>query len=37
LHDKLGRREVGIYRQHGKLDGRWMGCVIVERLLAAEN
>jgi phosphinothricin acetyltransferase len=29
----LGFREVGIYRRHGKLDGRWMDCVIVERLL----
>jgi len=31
----LGFREVGIYRRHGKLDGRWMDCVIVERLLSA--
>jgi L-amino acid N-acyltransferase YncA len=29
----LGFREVGIYRRHGRLDGRWMDCVIVERLL----
>ena len=29
----LGFREIGIYRRHGKLDGRWMDCVIVERLL----
>jgi L-amino acid N-acyltransferase YncA len=29
----LGFREVGVYRRHGKLDGRWMDCVIVERLL----
>lgn len=29
----LGSREVGIYRRHGKLDGRWRDCVIVERLL----
>jgi len=28
-----GFREIGIYRRHGKLDGRWMDCVIVERLL----
>jgi L-amino acid N-acyltransferase YncA len=28
-----GFREVGVYRRHGKLDGRWMDCVIVERLL----
>jgi len=29
----LGFREIGIYRRHGKLDGRWMDCVIVERLI----
>ena len=29
----LGFREVGIYRRHGRLDGRWRDCVIVERLL----
>lgn len=31
----LGFREVGVYRRHGKLDGRWMDCVIVERLIGA--
>ena len=29
----LGFREVGIYRRHGRLDGRWRDLVIVERLL----
>jgi L-amino acid N-acyltransferase YncA len=29
----LGFREVGVYQRHGRLDGRWMDCVIVERLL----
>jgi L-amino acid N-acyltransferase YncA len=29
----LGFREVGTYRRHGKLDGGWRDCVIVERLL----
>lgn len=29
----LGFREVGVYRRHGQLDGKWMDCVIVERLL----
>lgn len=28
-----GFREVGIYRNHAKLDGRWIDCVIVERLI----
>ena len=31
----LGFREVGVYRRHGRLDGRWRDVVIVERLLAA--
>jgi len=31
----LGFREVGVYRRHGQLDGRWMDCVIVERLLGS--
>lgn len=31
----FGFREVGVYRRHGQLDGRWMDCVIVERLLGA--
>ena len=29
----LGFREVGVYRRHGKLDGEWRDCVIVERLV----
>ena len=31
----LGFREVGVYRRHGLLDGRWRDVVIVERLLPA--
>jgi L-amino acid N-acyltransferase YncA len=30
---KLGFAEIGIHRRHGKLDGLWRDCVIVERLL----
>lgn len=39
LHRKVGFREVGVYRRHGKLDGQWRDCVIVEELLgeAAEG
>jgi L-amino acid N-acyltransferase YncA len=33
LMAKHGFREVGIYERHGKLDGAWRDCVIVERLL----
>jgi phosphinothricin acetyltransferase len=32
-----GFREVGVYRRHGKLDGQWRDCVIVERLLGEAN
>jgi len=31
----LGFREVGVYRRHGRLDGDWRDCVIVEKLLGA--
>ena len=33
LHEKCGFRVVGIYQRHGKLEGEWRDCVIVERLL----
>lgn len=33
LHRTVGFREVGVYRRHGKLDGQWRDCVIVEKLL----
>jgi phosphinothricin acetyltransferase len=33
LMAKLGFREVATYHQHGKLNGVWRDCVIVERLL----
>jgi phosphinothricin acetyltransferase len=33
LHERCGFRVVGVYRRHGKLDGRWRDCVIVERWL----
>ena len=33
LHRGCGFRVVGIYERHGKLDGVWRDCVIVERLL----
>lgn len=28
-----GFREVGVYQKHGRLDGRWLDVVIVERLI----
>jgi phosphinothricin acetyltransferase len=33
LHRRVGFREVGTYIRHGKLDGAWRDCVIVEKLL----
>ncbi|NRG19889.1 N-acetyltransferase family protein [Rhizobiales bacterium] len=30
---KLGFRVVGTYERHGKLDGKWRDCVIVEKLI----
>ena len=33
LHARVGFRVVGVYRRHGRLDGAWRDCVIVEKLL----
>lgn len=30
---RCGFREVGVYEKHGKLEGRWLDTVIVERLI----
>ena len=35
LHERCGFRVVGVYQRHGKLEGAWRDCVIVERLLDA--
>jgi L-amino acid N-acyltransferase YncA len=32
-HIAAGFEEVGIQRRHGRLDGEWKDCVLVERLL----
>ena len=32
-HRAAGFEEVGIQRRHGKLDGEWKDCVLVERLV----
>jgi|SRR5579872_2924933 len=31
--DRLGWRQVGIYKNHGRLDGIWRDVIIVEKLL----
>jgi phosphinothricin acetyltransferase len=33
----LGFRELGVYRRHGRIDGVWKDCVVVERLLSASQ
>ncbi len=33
LHERCGFRVVGVYQRHGRLDGQWRDCVIVERPL----
>ena len=33
LCQACGFREVGVYEKHGRLDGRWLDVVIVERLI----
>ncbi len=33
LYEKLGFRTVGIYREQGLLDGRWVDTIIMEKLL----
>jgi L-amino acid N-acyltransferase YncA len=35
VHVAAGFEEVGIQRRHGRLDGEWKDCVLVERLLGA--
>jgi len=39
LHERAGFRVVGVYQRHGKLEGQWRDCVIVEKLIgeAAEG
>jgi L-amino acid N-acyltransferase YncA len=33
LMARMGFRQIGTYKRHGRLDGQWRDCVIVERLL----
>ena len=33
LMARMGFDEIGVHRKHGKLDGEWRDCVIVERLI----
>jgi phosphinothricin acetyltransferase len=33
LYTKHGFRTVGIYKEQGQLDGRWVDTIIMEKLL----
>lgn len=33
LYEKLGFRTVGIYREQGMLDGKWVDTIVMEKLL----
>lgn len=33
LYEKFGFRTVGIYKEQGRLDGRWVDTIIMEKLL----
>jgi phosphinothricin acetyltransferase len=33
LHARAGFRTVGVHHRHGRLDGVWRDCIIVEKLL----
>ena len=33
LYERMGFRTVGIYREQGQLDGRWVDVIVMERLL----
>ncbi len=34
LYAKQGFREVGVYREQGMLDGRWVDVIVMEKILA---
>jgi phosphinothricin acetyltransferase len=33
LYEKMGFRTVGVYKEQGQLDGRWVDTIVMERLL----
>jgi phosphinothricin acetyltransferase len=37
LYTRLGFRTVGVYREQGRLDGRWVDTIIMEKLLDGGN
>jgi phosphinothricin acetyltransferase len=37
LYERMGFRTVGIYREQGQLDGRWVDTIVMERLLSPRS
>jgi L-amino acid N-acyltransferase YncA len=35
LYERLGFQPVGIYREQGQLDGKWVDTIVMERLLSS--
>jgi phosphinothricin acetyltransferase len=33
LYERMGFQRVGVYREQGQLDGRWVDVLVMERLL----
>jgi len=36
-YGRAGFREVGIYKEQGRLDGRWVDTIVMEKILAGPN
>lgn len=37
LYERHGFRTVGVYREHGRLDGRWVDVIVMEKVLDEER
>jgi phosphinothricin acetyltransferase len=37
VYRQAGFREVGIYREQGRLDGRWVDTIVMEKILEGPN
>jgi L-amino acid N-acyltransferase YncA len=37
VYGRAGFREVGIYREQGRLDGRWVDTIVMEKILEGPN
>jgi len=34
LYEKFGFKKVGVYKEQGKLNGRWVDVIIMEKILS---